>query len=155
MNTRSTAGSSAARAAAAAKHIDDARQQLARGKFQKARALVSTAAALNPDNSQHKLVLASIEEEERRLSAEDDRRRQAKQRARAVAPILDRARAAEAQAEYERAAWTAENALALDPDSVNLTLGVLLKYQDDIAKVQGSEAARLLAEVKKAAQEPA
>jgi hypothetical protein len=55
--------------------------------------------------------------------------------------------------------WTralmALDALALDPDSVNLTLGVLLKYQDDIAKVQGSEAARLLAEVKKAAQEPA
>jgi len=55
--------------------------------------------------------------------------------------------------------WTralmALDALALDPESVNLTLGVLLKYQDDIAKVQGSEAARLLAEVKKAAQEPA
>ena len=34
--------------------------------------------------------------------------------------------------------------LALDPDSVNSTLGVLLKYQDDIAKVQGSEAARIL-----------
>ena len=55
--------------------------------------------------------------------------------------------------------WTralmALDALALDPDSVNLTLGVLLKYQDDIAKLQGSEAARLLAEVKKAAQEPA
>lgn len=38
--------------------------------------------------------------------------------------------------------------LALDPDTVNDTLGVLLKYQDDIARVQGSEAARLLDEVK-------
>ena len=47
------------------------------------------------------------------------------------------------------------DSLALDPDSVNLTLGVLLKYQDDIVKVQGSEAARLLAEVKQAAQAPA
>jgi serine/threonine-protein kinase len=107
----------AARAAAAAKHIEDARQQLARGKFQKARSLVSAAAALNPENSQHKLVLASIEEEERRLAAEEEQKRQMKQRARAVAPILDRARAAEAQAEYEKAVWTAENALALDPDS--------------------------------------
>jgi MoxR-like ATPase len=38
--------------------------------------------------------------------------------------------------------------LALDPDVINDTLGVLLKYQDDIARVRGSEAARLLAEVK-------
>ena len=37
--------------------------------------------------------------------------------------------------------------LVLDPQSVNDTLGVLLKYQDDIAKIQGSEAARLLTEV--------
>lgn len=39
------------------------------------------------------------------------------------------------------------NALVLDPATLNDTLGVLLKYQDDIAKVQGSEAARLLAQV--------
>ena len=38
--------------------------------------------------------------------------------------------------------------LVLDPETVNSTLGVLLKYQDDIAKVQGSEAARLLAQLK-------
>ena len=38
--------------------------------------------------------------------------------------------------------------LALDPDVINDTLGVLLKYQDDIARVQGSEAAKLLGEVK-------
>ena len=37
--------------------------------------------------------------------------------------------------------------LALDPQSVNDTLGVLLKYQDDIAKIQGSEAARILDQV--------
>jgi MoxR-like ATPase len=40
------------------------------------------------------------------------------------------------------------DALVLDPEVVNSTLGVLLKYQDDIAKVQGSEAARLLEQVK-------
>jgi hypothetical protein len=39
--------------------------------------------------------------------------------------------------------------LELDPETINDTLGTLLKYQDDIAKIQGSEAARLLAEVKR------
>ena len=38
--------------------------------------------------------------------------------------------------------------LELDPQTINDTLGTLLKYQDDIAKIQGSEAARILAEVK-------
>jgi MoxR-like ATPase len=38
--------------------------------------------------------------------------------------------------------------LELDPETINDTLGTLLKYQDDIAKIQGSEAARLLHEVK-------
>jgi MoxR-like ATPase len=42
------------------------------------------------------------------------------------------------------------DALVLDPATLQNTLGVLLKYQDDIAKVQGSEAARLLAEVRTA-----
>ena len=38
--------------------------------------------------------------------------------------------------------------LELDPNTINDTMGTLLKYQDDIAKIQGSEAARLLNEVK-------
>jgi MoxR-like ATPase len=38
--------------------------------------------------------------------------------------------------------------LALTPEAINDTLGVLLKYQDDIAKIQGSEAERLLNQVK-------
>ena len=38
--------------------------------------------------------------------------------------------------------------VALDADTVNNTLGVLLKYQDDIAKVQGSEAARLVEKIR-------
>lgn len=41
------------------------------------------------------------------------------------------------------------NKVALDPATVDDTLGVLLKYQDDIAKIEGSEAARLLQEVKR------
>lgn len=39
------------------------------------------------------------------------------------------------------------NALVLDPAVVNDTLGVLLKYQDDIQRLQGSEAQRILTEV--------
>jgi MoxR-like ATPase len=42
------------------------------------------------------------------------------------------------------------DAIVLDPEIVNNTLGVLLKYQDDIARVQGSEAARLIGELKAA-----
>ena len=38
--------------------------------------------------------------------------------------------------------------VALDPRLVEDTLGALLKYQDDIARVKGSEAARILSEVK-------
>ncbi|MBC6416379.1 MAG: MoxR family ATPase [Rhodospirillales bacterium] len=37
----------------------------------------------------------------------------------------------------------------LDAEAVDSTLGVLLKYQDDIAKIEGSEAARLLGDVKR------
>jgi MoxR-like ATPase len=38
--------------------------------------------------------------------------------------------------------------LELTPNAINDTLGVLLKYQDDIARIQGSEAAKLLDQVK-------
>ncbi|MFD1623190.1 AAA family ATPase [Azospirillum griseum] len=40
------------------------------------------------------------------------------------------------------------NQLELEPAVINDTLGALLKYQDDIARIQGSEAARILAQVK-------
>ena len=43
------------------------------------------------------------------------------------------------------------DAIVLDPQTINDTLGVLLKYQDDIGKVQGSEAARILEQVQRAA----
>ena len=38
--------------------------------------------------------------------------------------------------------------IALDPQIIDNTLGALLKYQDDIARVQGSEAARILSELR-------
>jgi MoxR-like ATPase len=46
-------------------------------------------------------------------------------------------------------ALTTLDKLALDPATINDTLGVLLKYQDDIARVRGSEAARILGEVER------
>ena len=46
------------------------------------------------------------------------------------------------------------DAVVLDPELVQHTLGLLLKYQDDIARVQGSEAARLLARVQREAGSP-
>ena len=38
--------------------------------------------------------------------------------------------------------------VALDPQTINDTLGTLLKYQDDIQRIQGSEAQRLLDELR-------
>jgi MoxR-like ATPase len=48
-------------------------------------------------------------------------------------------------------ALTQLNVVTLTPEVINDTLGSLLKYQDDIARIRGSEAARLLAEIQAAA----
>jgi MoxR-like ATPase len=45
-------------------------------------------------------------------------------------------------------ALVALDKIALDPQTVNDTLGVLLKYQDDIERIAGDEAKRLTAEAK-------
>ena len=45
-------------------------------------------------------------------------------------------------------ALTQLDALSLDPETVNDTLGTLLKYQDDIQTIEGAEATRILNEVK-------
>ena len=50
--------------------------------------------------------------------------------------------------EWSRA-LLALDSVVLEPETVNNTLGVLLKYQDDIAKVQGSEAARLVERIRR------
>src|SRR4051795_13446235 len=51
--------------------------------------------------------------------------------------------------------WTnclaALDRVTLDPETVNKTLGVLLKYRDDLERVAGEEAERLVAEAKAAA----
>jgi MoxR-like ATPase len=50
-------------------------------------------------------------------------------------------------------ALTSLDCVALEPEDVNSTLGALLKYQDDIARIQGSEAARILEKVKSNARQ--
>jgi MoxR-like ATPase len=51
----------------------------------------------------------------------------------------------------ETVEWTraliAMDSVALDPQTVDSTLGLLLKYQDDVVQVQGTEVTRLLAEI--------
>ena len=52
--------------------------------------------------------------------------------------------------------WTnalvALNAMSLAPENVRDTLGVLLKHRDDIAKMQGGDVSRLLAELQATAR---
>ena len=38
--------------------------------------------------------------------------------------------------------------VALTPDAIDHSLGALLKYQDDIARIRGTEAAKILEEVR-------
>ena len=45
-------------------------------------------------------------------------------------------------------ALTQLDAIVLTPELINDTLGALLKYQDDIARIRGTEAARILDEIK-------
>jgi MoxR-like ATPase len=49
-------------------------------------------------------------------------------------------------------ALTQLNAVSLNESNINDTLGTLLKYQDDIAQVRGSDAAQILDELKMAAE---
>ena len=55
----------------------------------------------------------------------------------------------------ETIAWakalTQLDTVALNPQAIDNTLGVLFKYQDDIARVRGSEAARILEELEQGA----
>ena len=52
-------------------------------------------------------------------------------------------------------ALTSLDCVALEPEAIDSTLGTLLKYQDDISRIQGSEAARLLEELKSETREAA
>jgi hypothetical protein len=45
--------------------------------------------------------------------------------------------------------------VVLDPQVIAHTLGLLLKYQDDIVRMQGGEAARLLEQMRSEARQAA
>ena len=45
-------------------------------------------------------------------------------------------------------ALTELDKVALDPETISDTIGALLKYQDDIGRIQGSEGRKALDEVK-------
>lgn len=49
-------------------------------------------------------------------------------------------------------ALTALDTVSLSPETVQSTLGVLLKYQDDLAKIRDGELARMVAEARSAAE---
>ena len=46
------------------------------------------------------------------------------------------------------------NRVSLDPETINDTLGALLKYQDDVARVRGDEATRILSEIRAELSQP-
>ncbi len=50
-------------------------------------------------------------------------------------------------------ALTTLDAMSLDPEVVDATLGALLKYQDDLARVQGATAAELIAQIREQADD--
>jgi MoxR-like ATPase len=45
-------------------------------------------------------------------------------------------------------ALTELDRLALDPETISDTIGTLLKYQDDIARIQGSDGAKVLEDIR-------
>jgi tetratricopeptide (TPR) repeat protein len=106
------------RQASAARTLTEAKEMLSRHKFQKARELASAAANLDPASQEPAALLAQIYVSEATAAAAMERERLARQRANAAAPALEQARAAEARKDFIRAGWMAENALALDLESV-------------------------------------
>ena len=92
-----------------------ARTLLERKKFGTAREQARSAVALAPADDQIHALLAAIDEAEARANEEERLEREARQRNKAAAPVLALAKSAEAAQDLARAAWLAENALALDP----------------------------------------
>ena len=101
---------------AAARALQDARALLERGKFRAARDAARTAATLCPDDAAATALLEAIVAAEAQALELVRRDEEARRRAKAAAPVVAMARAAEAERDFSRAGWLAENALALDVD---------------------------------------
>lgn len=104
------------RAERAEQLLQRAREQLQRGKHAGAREQAQAAATLMPSDERVQSLLTAIDEAEWRAREDERLEAEARQRAKAAAPVIARARAAEAARDYARASWLSENALALDPD---------------------------------------
>jgi tetratricopeptide (TPR) repeat protein len=121
-----------ARATAAVERLREARVLVSKGKYKKAREAVAAAAALNPNNAEVAGALAEISALEARADEERERAQLAEERAHTIAPILASARTAEAQRDFVRAAWTAENVLAIDLDCAEARL-ILKRSREALA----------------------
>ena len=96
--------------------VERARTHLERRKYDSARDQARSAAALAPSDERIQALLAAINEAEAKANEEERQEREARQRQKAAAPMLVLAHAAEAAQDLARAAWLAENALALSPE---------------------------------------
>jgi tetratricopeptide (TPR) repeat protein len=100
-----------------AQMLQDAQALIGRGRFGPARDLLRKMTDLRPGDERAAALLVVIAKAEVEAREHSTREEEAKQRARAAAPILAQARTAESQHDFVRAGWLAENALALDVDS--------------------------------------
>ena len=116
----------------AARAMQSARDHLARGKFRAARDSARLAATLHPEDDAPTLLVATILSEETKAAERIRQEEDARRRAEAAAPIVAMAEAAEAQRDFIRAGWLAENALALDVDCAEAR-GVLDRAQAALA----------------------
>jgi hypothetical protein len=96
--------------------LQTARTLLGRGKYGAARELARSAANLSPSDGEPLALLAEIDGQESTAREAEQRERDARTRAKAAAPVLAMAKAAELNQDFARAGWLAENALALDLD---------------------------------------
>ena len=96
--------------------LQTARTLLGRGKYGAARELARSAANLSPSDGEPLALLAEIDGQESTAREAEQRERDARHRAKAAAPVLAMAKAAELRQDFVRAGWLAENALALDLD---------------------------------------
>lgn len=120
------------RQAAAARAMQDARALLARRKFRAAREAARIAVALCPDDAAATALVEVIMAEEAQAQELVQREEDARRRAKAAAPVVAMARAAEAERDFSRAGWLAENALALDVDCAEAN-GILERARATLA----------------------
>lgn len=120
------------REARAAQALQEARTQLGKGRFAAARDALRRAGELQPADDRVGTLLAEVGKAEVEAREQAAREEDARRRARAAAPVLAKARAAEAKGDLVQAGWLAENALAVDVDSQEARL-LLQRVQQELS----------------------